>query len=99
MTEEELIEQLKIQIVESLALEDLTPVDFDADTSLFVEGLQLDSIDAIELILLLDKQYGIKIEDPKKRKEVLKSVRTMAELIQLNGDTSKSQVPSPQSQI
>jgi acyl carrier protein len=81
MTEVELIEQLKTQIVESLSLEDVRPADFDADTPLFVEGLRLDSIDAIELILLLEKQYGIKIEDPQKRREILKSVRTMAELI------------------
>ena len=81
MTEVELIEQLKTQIVESLTLTDITPADFDADTPLFVEGLGLDSIDALELILLLEKQYGIKVEDPQKRREVLRSVRTMAELI------------------
>ena len=84
MTEIELIEQLKKQIVELLSLEDLTPADFDADTPLFVEGLGLDSIDAIELILLLEKQYGIKVEDPQQRRKVLKSVRTMAELILKN---------------
>jgi len=81
MKENELIEQLKTQIIESLSLEDVTPADFDADTPLFIEGLRLDSIDAIELILLLEKKYGIKIENPQKRREVLKSVRTMANLI------------------
>ena len=81
MTEEELIEQLKIQIIEALSLDDVTPDDFDADTPLFVEGLGLDSIDAIELILLLEKEYGIKIEDPQQRREALKSVRAMANLI------------------
>ena len=81
MSEEKLIEQLKTQIVESLTLEDISPSDFDADTPLFVEGLRLDSIDAIELILLLEKQYGIKIENPQQRREILRSVRTMAELI------------------
>ena len=81
MTKEELIEQLKTQIIESLSLEDVTTSDFDANTPLFVEGLGLDSIDALELILLLDKQYGVKLEDPQKRREALKSVDTMAELI------------------
>jgi len=81
MTEVELIDQLKAQIVDALQLEDITPNDFEADTPLFMEGLRLDSIDAIELILLLEKQYGIKIEDPQKRREILKSVRTMADLI------------------
>jgi len=82
MTQEELIEQLKTQIIDSLSLQDeITPAEIDPDAPLFVEGLGLDSIDAIELILLLDKKYGIKIENPQKRKEVLKSVRAMAELI------------------
>lgn len=82
MTQEEIIEQLKVQIIEALSLEDLTPQDIDPDAPLFVEGLGLDSIDAIELILLLEKNYGIKIENPAKRKEVLTSVRTMAMLIE-----------------
>jgi len=81
MTENELIEKLKIELIESLSLEDLTPSDFDGDTPLFGDGLMLDSIDAIELILLLEKKYDIKIEDPKMRRDVLQSVRTMANLI------------------
>ena len=81
MTEVELIEQLKTQIIETLSLEDIKPEDFDADTPLFVEGLALDSIDAIDLILLLEKQYGIRIEDPQQRRAILKSVRAMAQLI------------------
>ena len=85
MTQEELIEQLKTQIIEALSLEDITPEDIDLDAPLFVEGLGLDSIDAIELILLLERQYGIRIEDPKKRKEILTSVRTMAQLIESEG--------------
>ncbi|MDR1730013.1 MAG: phosphopantetheine-binding protein [Prevotellaceae bacterium] len=85
MTQEELINQLKAQIIESLSLEDITPEDIDPDAPLFVEGLGLDSIDAIELILLLERQYGIRIEDPKKRKEILTSVRTMAQLIEAEG--------------
>jgi acyl carrier protein len=82
MTQDELIEQLKTQIVEAVSLEDVKPSDIDSDAPLFIEGLGLDSIDAIELIRLLDKKYGIKIENPQQRKEVLKSIRTMAELIQ-----------------
>ena len=85
MTKDELIEQLKVQIIEAVSLEDLTPADIDADAPLFVEGLGLDSIDAIELILLLDKKYDIKIEDPQQRKDALKSIRTMAELIEEKG--------------
>jgi acyl carrier protein len=76
-----LVEQLKAQIIEALLLEDLTPDDIDPAAPLFVEGLGLDSIDALELILLLEKQYGIRVEDPKERRDVLQSVNAMADCI------------------
>lgn len=79
---EELILQLKEQIIEVLNLEDMTPADIDTDAPLFGEGLGLDSIDALELIVLLDKQYGIKLADSKAGKAVFKSVQVMAEYIQ-----------------
>ncbi len=78
---EDLIKQLKQDIIEALSLEDVVVDDFNADTPLFVEGLGLDSIDALELILLMERKYGIKIEDPKERRNVLRNVRTMAECI------------------
>jgi len=78
---EDLIKQLKQDIIEALSLEDVVVDDFDADTPLFVEGLGLDSIDALELILLMERKYGIKIEDPKERRSVLRNVRAMAECI------------------
>lgn len=81
---EQLIEQLKQQIIEALNFEDMTPADIDADAPLFGEGLGLDSIDALELIMLLDREYGIKLADPKSGKEVFRSVRAMAEYIQTN---------------
>ena len=80
-----LINELKTRIIEALKLADLKPEDIDADAPLFGEGLGLDSIDALELMLLLEKNYGIKIEDPRQRKEVLTSVRTMAELVEKEG--------------
>ena len=58
---EELIEKLKNEIIEVLNLEDIEPEDIDADDPLFNEGLGLDSIDALELIVLLEKNYGMKI--------------------------------------
>ena len=76
-----LVEQLKAQIIEALLLEDLTPNDIDPAAPLFVEGLGLDSIDALELILLLEKQYGIRVEDPKERRDALQSVNAMADYI------------------
>ncbi len=78
---EELIEQLKKQIIEQLNLEDLEPEDIDPEEPLFGDGLGLDSIDALELIVLLEKQYGIKIENPKDGQKIFYSVSTMAKFI------------------
>ena len=61
---EELILKLKQQIIEELSLEDLTPDDIADDEPLFGEGLGLDSIDALSLVVVLDREYGIQIEDP-----------------------------------
>ncbi len=79
-----LINELKTKIIEALKLVDLKPEDIDTDAPLFGEGLGLDSIDALELMLLLEKNYGIKLKNPAEGKEVFKSVRTMAEYIQAN---------------
>jgi acyl carrier protein len=81
---EELMLQLKKEIIEVLNLEDVTPEDIADDAPLFGEGLGLDSIDALELIVLMEKNYGIKLENPSQGKEIFKSVRTMAEYIQAN---------------
>lgn len=81
---EELILELKNRILEALKLEDMTPEDIDSDAPLFKDGLGLDSIDALELILLLEKNYGIKLKSPAEGKEIFKSVRTMAEYVAAN---------------
>ena len=81
---EQLVEQLKQQLIDALNLEDMTPADIDADAPLFGEGLGLDSIDALEVILLLEKNYGIKLEDPKAAKPHFASVRVRAEFIAAN---------------
>lgn len=79
-----LINELKTKIIEALKLADITPEDIDTDAPLFGEGLGLDSIDALELMLLLEKNYGIKLKNPAEGKEVFKSIRTMAEYINAN---------------
>jgi acyl carrier protein len=81
---EELIQQLKSQIIEVLNLEDFKPEDIDNDAPLFGEGLGLDSIDALELIVMMEKNYGIKIKDPSAGKEIFKSISTMAEFVEKN---------------
>lgn len=80
----ELTERLKDQIIEQLNLEDVSKEDIGTEDPLFDEGLGLDSIDALELIVLIEKEYGIKIQDPEKGKEILHSVRTMADFIEKN---------------
>lgn len=84
MEENELIDKLRKEIIQQLNLEDLNAEDIDPDAALFGEGLGLDSIDALELIVLLEKNYGIKIEDPKDGKRIFSSIRTMAKFIMEN---------------
>ncbi len=79
---EELINKLKAEIIEVLNLEDISPGDIDAESPLFGEGgLGLDSIDALELIVLLEKNYEIKIENPQDGKTIFFSIKSMAEYI------------------
>jgi len=81
---EELIAKLKEEIIDVLNLEDVKPEDIDNDAPLFGEGLGLDSIDALELIVLMEKNYGIQLQDPSKGKEIFKSINVMADYIQKN---------------
>jgi acyl carrier protein len=79
---EELINNLKSQIIESLNLKHLKPADIGDDQPLFgEEGLGLDSIDALELIVLLQQNYQIKVADPQDGPKIFFSVKTMAEYI------------------
>jgi acyl carrier protein len=81
---DELIDKLKSEIIEQLNLEDVKKESIDPDAPLFGEGLGLDSIDALELIVLLEKNYGIKVANPADGKKIFQSVRTMAQYIQDN---------------
>lgn len=74
-------QELKENIIEQLNLEDMTPADIADDDMLFGDGLGLDSIDALELIVMLDKNYGIKLTDPKEGRTIFESVNTMAAYI------------------
>ena len=81
---ENLILKLKEEIIEVLNLEDVKPADIDENAPLFGEGLGLDSIDALELIVLMEKNYGIKLKDPAQGKEIFKSVKILADYIAAN---------------
>jgi len=78
---EELIVELKKEIIEVLNLEGMTPADIDENAPLFGDGLGLDSIDALELIVLMEKNYGIKLANAEQGKEIFKSVSVMAAYI------------------
>ena len=81
---EELVLELKNRIIDVLNLEDVHPEDIDNDAPLFDEGLGLDSIDALELIVMMEKNYGIKIKDPSAGKDIFKSINSIAEFVSKN---------------
>lgn len=81
---EQLKNQLKEQIIETLNLEEILITDIDDNAPLFGEGLGLDSIDALELIVLLEREYGIKLANPQEGKEVFKSINVMVDYITKN---------------
>nr|WP_315223895.1 phosphopantetheine-binding protein [uncultured Flavobacterium sp.] len=81
---EALKEELKNKIITTLNLEDITLEDIHDNDPLFGDGLGLDSIDALELIVILDKDYGIKLVDPKEGKTIFQSIETMAAYIDAN---------------
>ena len=76
--------ELKQYIIEALNLEDMTPDDIDDEAPLFGEGLGLDSSDALELIVLMEKHYGIRLASAAEGKEIFKSVQTMADYVAKN---------------
>ncbi|WP_452230734.1 MULTISPECIES: phosphopantetheine-binding protein [unclassified Lacinutrix] len=78
---EALKQELKENLIEQLNLEDMTIADIADDDMLFGDGLGLDSIDALELIVMLDKSYGIKLTDPKEGRSIFESINTMAAYI------------------
>ncbi len=81
MERNELIQQLKEQIIKQLKLSDKKPADIGDHDPLFVEGLGLDSIDALELIVLLQQEYNIRLKSAAEGQDVFRSVSTMADYI------------------
>ena len=74
-------QELKAKIIESLKLQDVTPEQIDDEAPLFGTGLGLDSIDALELVVFLEKDYGIVIKDIEEGRPAFRSVRTLADFI------------------
>lgn len=81
----ELIEELELKVIEALNLEGMTPADIDKDAPLFGDdGLGLDSIDVLELIVLLEKNYGIRLASPAEGRKVFQSMSVMADYVAAN---------------
>lgn len=81
---EELKQVLKQQVLETLNLEEVAVADIEDATPLFGEGLGLDSIDALELVMMLDREYGIKIVDKETLKRALFCINSLTEFVAAN---------------
>ncbi len=87
---EELILELKKQIIEVLTLEEMQPEDIDAEAPLFGEGLGLDSIDALELGMAVKKAFGVTFSsDAAENRKVFYSVKTLADYVEAQQGTAK----------
>jgi acyl carrier protein len=78
---DDLKEKLKVQVIEHLNLDDMKPSDIPNDEPLFGDGLGLDSIDALELIVMLEKHYGLKVTNPEDGRRVFYTIDSMSEYI------------------
>jgi acyl carrier protein len=81
---EKLLEELKKEIIETLELDDVTPEEINPDDPLVGDGLGLDSIDTLELVVLMERKYGVKVDNIKEGREIFGSLRKMAEFIETN---------------
>jgi acyl carrier protein len=78
--------EIKTLIVEAMMLEDIAPSEIDSEAPLFVEGLGLDSIDALELAMALEERFGVPIQDdPERNREIFASVRSLADFVRTQG--------------
>lgn len=95
---DDLESQLKHLIVEALALDDVTPEDIETEAPLFVEGLGLDSIDALELALAIHKKFGVKTApDDERNREIFHSVKSLAEFVRSEQAAGKTEAPAGES--
>lgn len=81
VAQEEMYKQLKVNLVEWLSLDDVEPEEIGTDDALFGQGLGLDSLDSVEIVVMLQREYGIATKDISKKREIFSSVRTLAQYI------------------
>ncbi|MCK4767744.1 MAG: acyl carrier protein [Desulfobacula sp.] len=90
----ELNRKLKEMIIEELQIEDLTPDEIDDDTPLFGDGLGLDSLDAVELVVQLQVHFGVEIKNIEEGKPALQSINTLAQFIKTRQAESVNEASS-----
>ena len=81
---EEIRSKLKVLLVDQLSLEDIKPEDIKDDEILFGEGLGLDSLDAVEIVVLLQRNFGLEVKDMNKGREIFYSLDTLAKYVAVN---------------
>jgi acyl carrier protein len=81
-TTTDLKQKLKELLIERLKFEDMTPEDIGDDEPLFAGGLGLDSIDALEIVVMLETEFGIKVKNESSARDDFRSVSTLAELVE-----------------
>lgn len=82
---QELKQELKESLVKNLSLEDVTPDQIEDDMPLFGdEGLELDSLDAVEIVVMLQRSYGLDVKELQKGREIFQSINTLADYVQKN---------------
>ena len=84
MNRDELKQRLKVLLIEGLKLENMQPQDIDDGAPIFVEGLGLDSIDALELVVLVEEQFGVSIPDEEVGKSAFASIDALADFVLAN---------------
>ena len=87
---DELVEELKVKIIEVLNLSSVTPADFDADAQLVGGDLGIDSIDVLEMVVMVEKDYGIAINNQEVGEKVFSSLSALAAYIKEHGGTTLS---------
>ena len=80
----ELRKELKEHLIAQLNLTDISPDEIGNDQPLFGEGLGLDSIDALEIIVILDNEYGLTLKNPEEGKDIFHSINTLADFLEKN---------------
>ncbi len=80
-------QELKELLVEHLGLEDITPEEIGDDMPLFGDGVGLDSLDGVEIVVMLQRHYGLDVKDMQKGQEIFQSVNTLAEYVARNTKT------------